>query len=78
MRLNHAIHAILCHVVQHLDRTFGWVGQRNHFGHCSFIRCNAAETSLVQTCIDLLNQLQGQEGENEGLMLQYNDHHIFA
>ena len=57
MRLNQTVHAVFRHVVQHLYGAFRGVGQRDNLGDGTFIRCNTAQASLIQTRIYLLDQL---------------------
>lgn len=78
MRLNQTVHTVLGHIVKHLDGSFGWVGQCDDFGDGTFIGCDSAEAGLIETRVDLFDELKREERENEGLVLEHDDHHILS
>lgn len=60
-------------IVENFDGSLRDVGKGDDFRDGSFVCGDSAKSSLVQTRVYLLDQLQCEEGEDERLVLQ-DDH----
>jgi len=65
-------------VIKYLDRSTRRIGKSYYLADSSFVRGDAAEAERVETSVDLFDELQREEGENEGFVLEDNDEHVLA
>ena len=65
-------------VVEHFETSFFLTWKANNFGNRFFSLWNGAKSGWIWESIDLLDQLEGDEVENEGLLDEHNDHHVLS
>lgn len=78
MRWDDEINALVDDVIKNFERTLllGW--QTNNFRNRLLCLRKRTQSSWIRVSINLLYQLESDEVENKGLLVEHNNHHVFS
>jgi len=78
VRWDDEIDALVDDIIKNFERTLLLGRQTNNFRNRLFCLRKSAQSSWIRERVNLLYQLEGDEVENKGLLVEHNNHHVLS